>query len=168
MTHLLERFTKFKMVFAQEVVVKKHEEEATLRRVLDENHILVFQDKKFYDVLKFGYLRLGDFDLAFFTHCHQALDNQVVNILNDFYHYDVEVLRSRPKTRIIGLSEPEYSWEKSKVLATIFDACFCRVPRGLFDYLSPQFKRIEFQRIDPAKFRVQLKALLDVLINSSL
>ena len=82
-------------------------------------------------MLKFGYLRMDDFDLAFFTHCHHALGNATMMqyILTDNYHYDLSILHTRPKTWIIGLTEPEHIINHVQALATIFDACYSRATR---------------------------------------
>ena len=110
---ILEDYTWFKVAHAPPVRPKKQNEAQAWKSLLDENHILVFQDKNFYEVLKYGYLRMHDFDMAVFTHCQHATTNQVENIMTDFYRFDIEVAGQRPKTFILGLADPEYLTDRT-------------------------------------------------------
>lgn len=78
--------------------------------------MFVFTEKKFYDTLKHGFLRIEEFDMLVFDECHHADQNHSYNlIMEHFFYFDEAKLDKMP--RILGLTASPI---KSKVGDTQF------------------------------------------------
>ena len=65
--------------------------------------VFVFTEKKLYDTLMHGFLKLEDFDMVVFDECHHADQSHYYNlIMQDFFYFKKDKLL--PKPRILGLT----------------------------------------------------------------
>ena len=134
--YILENFTPFKIAYASAVQPQSVRKHSIWKTVLEQNHILVFEHKKFQEVLGMGYLKMEYFDLAIFTHCHLNTAN-LRNIMTDFYWFDWQLKHVRPKIFIIGLTEPMHFHEHGQALATILDADYYKSSRFQYEPVLP-------------------------------
>jgi ERCC4-related helicase len=73
------------------------------RSQLETFDVFVFTEKKLYDVLTHGFIRIEEFDMIVFDECHHADQSHYYNlIMQDFYFYGLTDLTKRPK--ILGLT----------------------------------------------------------------
>jgi superfamily II DNA or RNA helicase len=65
--------------------------------------VFVFTEKKLYDILKHGFVKIEEFDLIVFDECHHADQSHYYNlIMQDFFFYNYTPGCRRPK--ILGLT----------------------------------------------------------------
>ena len=65
--------------------------------------VFVFTEKKLYDVLKHGFVKIEDFAMIVFDECHHADQSHYYNlIMEDFFFYRYTQDAIRPK--ILGLT----------------------------------------------------------------
>lgn len=68
--------------------------------------VFVFTEKKLYDTLKHGFIKIEEFDMIVFDECHHADQSHFYNlIMSDFFYYKfdaVDEIVKRP--RILGLT----------------------------------------------------------------
>ena len=63
--------------------------------------VFVFTEKKLYDTLMHGFIKIEDFDMIVFDECHHADQSHYYNlIMTDFYFYKY----SQKRPRILGLT----------------------------------------------------------------
>ena len=68
--------------------------------------VFVFTEKKLYDTLKHGFIKIEEFDMIVFDECHHADQSHFYNlIMSDFFYYkydNADEIVKRP--RILGLT----------------------------------------------------------------
>ena len=65
--------------------------------------MFVFTEKKLYDTLMHGFIKIEEFDMIVFDECHHADQSHYYNlIMTDFFFYKYQEAASRP--RILGLT----------------------------------------------------------------
>ena len=75
------------------------------RNQLSAFDVFVFTEKKLYDVLKHGFIKIEEFDMIVFDECHHAYQSPYYNlIMEDFFYFDICRDLSKKRPKILGLT----------------------------------------------------------------
>jgi endoribonuclease Dicer len=67
--------------------------------------VFVFTEKKLYDTLLHGFIKIEEFDMIVFDECHHADQSHYYNlIMSDFFYYKYEDSATCKRPRILGLT----------------------------------------------------------------